>query len=122
MLKIFAAGQLGKDAVTRTQESSGATITSFSVGVKHRDGNTEWLSCSLKGKRAEDLVPHLKKGIGVAVEGEVYAEAWVDKSTKEIRSALRVWVNDLSFVGAKKDKKDEPATEEAHIEEPEPVA
>ena len=119
MLKIFAAGQLGKDAVTRTQESSGATITSFSLGVKRRDGNTEWLSCSLKGKRAEDLMQHLKKGIGVAVDGEVYAEAWVDKSTKEIRSALRVWVNDLSFVGAKKDK---PAREEAHIEEPEPVA
>jgi single-strand DNA-binding protein len=121
MLKIFAAGQLGKDAVLRAQETSGAPIASFSLGVKHR-GNTEWLSCSLMGKRAEDLAPHLKKGIGVAIEGDVYADAWVDKSTKEIRSVLRVWVNELSFVGPKKDKKEQPATEEAHNEEPEPVA
>src|SRR5262249_6303382 len=79
MLKVFAAGQLGKDAVTKTHESSGATITSFSLAAKRRDGNTEWLSCSLKGKRAEDLAPHLKKGIGVAIEGDVYSDAWVDK-------------------------------------------
>ena len=68
------------------------------------------------------MAPHLKKGIGVAIEGEAYPEAWVDKSTKEIRCALRVWVNDLSFVGPKKDKKDQPDKEEAQLEEPEPVA
>ena len=122
MVKIYAAGQLGKDAVTKTHESSGATITSFSLAVKRRDGNTEWLSCSLRGKRAEDLAPHLKKGIGVAIEGDPHPEAWVDKSTKEVRSALRVWVNDLSFVGPKKDKKEQLSSIDAHVEEPEPIA
>src|SRR5215472_3698473 len=117
MLKIFVAGQLGKDAVTRTQESSGATITSFSLGVKRWDGSTEWLSCSLRGKRAEDLAPHLKKGIGVAIEGDPHPDAWVDKSTKEVRSALRVWVNDLSFVGSKKDKKDQLSSIDDPVEE-----
>jgi single-strand DNA-binding protein len=117
MIKIFAAGQLGKDAMVRTQESSGAIIASFSLGVKQRDGNTVWLSCSLKGKRAEQLAPYLKRGNGLAIEGDVYAEAWIDKETKEIRSGLRVWVTELSFVGPKKEKTDDSATEET--EEPE---
>lgn len=120
MLKIFAAGQLGKDAVLTTQEQSGTRIATFSLGVRQR-GNTEWLSCSLIGKRAEDLAPHLKKGTGVAIEGDVYTEAWHDKSTKELRSALRVFVNELSFVGPKKDKKDQPATTEADPKELDPV-
>jgi single-strand DNA-binding protein len=120
MLKIFAAGQLGKDAVTRTHE--GATITSFSLGVKRWDGSTIWLSCSLRGKRAESLSPHLKKGIGVAIAGDGDTDAWLDKSTQDARSAMRVYVNDLSFVGPKKDKKDQPSSIDAPVEEPEPVA
>jgi len=118
MIKIFAAGHIGRNATSRTQEASGATITAFSLGVRRWDGNTEWLSCSLKGKRAEELLPHLKKGIGIAIEGDVYPEAWIDKETKEVRSALRVWVNDLSFVGR---KPDQPVTAEAQVEETEPV-
>jgi single-stranded DNA-binding protein len=118
MITIFTAGHIGRDATSRTQESSGATIATFSLAARRWDGSTEWLSCSLKGQRAEDLLPHLKKGTGIAINGEAYAEAWVDKETKEVRCGLRVWVTDLCFVGR---KPDQPVAGELRVEEPEPV-
>ena len=115
MIKIFTAGHIGRDATSRTQESSGDTIATFSLAATHANGNTEWFSCNLKGKRAETLLPHLKKGIGVAIDGEAYPEAWIDKETKEARCALRVWIHNLSFVGR---KPGQPGAEEVQVEEP----
>jgi single-stranded DNA-binding protein len=102
MVKVSTAGHIGRDAETRIQEESGETIATFSLAVRRRDDSTEWVRCSLKGKRAKALAPHLKKGVGVFVAGDVFADAWIDKETKELRSALSVYVTDLSFVtGAK---------------------
>ena len=44
------------------------------------------------------MAPHLKKGVGVFVSGDAYAEAWIDKETKEVRSCLRIYVTDLNFI------------------------
>jgi single-strand DNA-binding protein len=115
MIKIFAAGNIGRDATSRTQESTGDTIATFSLAAAHSNGNTEWLSCSLKGKRAEALLPHLTKGTGIAIEGETYPEAWIDQETKELRCRLRVWISNLSFVGR---KPEQSGAEEFPIEEP----
>jgi single-strand DNA-binding protein len=115
MIKIYTAGHIGRDATSRTQESSGDTIATFSLAATHANGITEWLSCNLKGKRAEALLPHLTKGTGVAIDGEAYPEAWIDKETKEVRCGLRVWIHNLTFVGR---KPDQPGAEEVHVEEP----
>lgn len=102
MVKVATAGHIGRDAPTRIQEESGKTIATFSLAVRRRDDTTEWVQCSLQGNRAEALAPHLKKGVGVFISGDVFADGWIDKDTKEVRTTLKVFVTDLTFVtGAK---------------------
>lgn len=73
MKTISIAGNLGKDAVTRTTQS-GDKVTSWSVAVEERNGQdkrTLWFDCSLWGKRGEALSQYLTKGTKVAVSGEL---------------------------------------------------
>ena len=106
MVKVSTAGHIGRDAETRIHEESGETIATFSLAVRRRDDSTEWVRCSLKGKRAKALAPHLKRGVGVFVSGDVYADAWIDKDSKAVRSALRIFVSDLNFVGGGRGKEE----------------
>lgn len=73
MKTISIAGNLGKDAVTRTTQS-GDKVTSWSVAVEERAGQekrTIWFDCTLWGKRGEALAQYLTKGTKVAVSGEL---------------------------------------------------
>src|SRR5574341_2529066 len=76
MLKLLVIGHLGKDAITNTT-TNGNSVINFSVahtekftdnqGVKKE--KTTWVDCSWwTDKHA--IVPYLKKGIQVYVEGQ----------------------------------------------------
>lgn len=92
MFQIMAAGNIGKDAVLRNTQS-GEPVCSFSIGCKVQKGreqSTEWLSCSIWGKRAQSLAPYLTKGVSVSVlgalttrehEGKTYLECRVSEVT-----------------------------------------
>jgi len=78
MLKLITIGHLGNDATIK--EWSGQTYAAFSVantesytdgqGVKHE--TTEWISCLKRVKDGSSaLVPLLKKGTKVYVEGQL---------------------------------------------------
>lgn len=64
--------RLGRDAEIRTTPS-GQPVASlslaFNFGLKGEDGNrpTQWVDAALWGKRAEVLVPYLKKGKQIVV-------------------------------------------------------
>ena len=95
MKSIAIAGNIGKDAVSRTTQS-GDNVTSWSVGVEERNGQdkrTIWFDCSLWGKRGESLGQYLTKGSKVAVSGEL--------STREHdgKTYLTVRVNEVSLQG-----------------------
>ena len=73
MKSITIAGNIGKDAVTRTT-NSGDKVTGWTVAVEERNGQdkrTLWFDCSLWGKRGETLAQYLTKGSKVAVAGEL---------------------------------------------------
>ncbi len=104
MKTITIAGNIGKDAETRTTQS-GDSVTSFNVAVEDRQGKekaTLWFTCSLWGKRGESLAQYLTKGSKVAVSG--------DLSTREHdgKTYLQVRVDQVSLMGGKPEGQREP--------------
>lgn len=99
MKSITIAGNIGKDAVTRTTPS-GDKVTSWSVAVEERNGQDKrsiWFDCTLWGKRGESLAQYLTKGGKVAVSGEL--------STRdhEGKTYLTVRVDQVTLQGGKPD-------------------
>jgi single-strand DNA-binding protein len=93
MKHITIAGGLTRDAELRRSQG-GDPILGFSVGVSEgRDKPSTYFDCSLFGKRAEALAPHLKKGSKVTVCG--------DFSTREHngKTYLQVRVSELTMQG-----------------------
>jgi single-strand DNA-binding protein len=99
MLQITAAGNVGKDAVLRNTQG-GDSVVSFSVGCKVQKGreqSTEWLSCSLWGKRGEALAQYLTKGAPVTVTGSLSTREHEGKTYLECR------VSEVALQGGKRD-------------------
>lgn len=103
MNKIIIRGRIGNDAEVRTTQG-GKTVASFSVAVDDGYGDnkrTEWMRCSLWGKRAEGgLVQYLTKGQEVLVEGKASVNAYVNKSG-EAKGSIDIFVGDLELIGKK---------------------
>lgn len=97
MKAIVIAGNIGKDAVTRTTQG-GDKITGWSVAVEDGFGQnkrTMWFDCSWFGGRGEKLAQYLTKGSKITVSG--------DFSTREHegKTYLQVRVNDVTLQGGK---------------------
>lgn len=95
MKSITIAGNIGKDAVTRTTQN-GDNVTSFSVAVEERQGQnkrTIWFDVAIWGKRGDSLSRYLTKGSRVAVAG--------DLSTREHegRTYLTVRADQITLLG-----------------------
>jgi len=99
MKSITIAGNIGKDAVTRTTPN-GEKVTGWSVAVEERNGQDRrsiWFDCTLWGKRGESLAQYLTKGGKVAVSGEL--------STRdhEGKTYLTIRVEQVTLLGGKPD-------------------
>jgi single-strand DNA-binding protein len=100
MKNITIAGNIGKDAVTRTIASSGDKVTSWSVAVEERNGQEKrslWFDCNLWGKRGEALAQYLTKGGKVAVAGELSTREHEGKTYLTIRA------DQVTLLGGKSD-------------------
>lgn len=78
---IQIAGHLGSDPTTRFT-TSGLKVTSFTVAVNIRKGETNvtnWYRVTIWGDRFDKMMPYLKKGSAVMVVGELRAEIYTDK-------------------------------------------
>lgn len=88
MLRTFAVGRLGKDAVHRATQS-GTDICSFSLAADVGFGDnkqTVWLDVSKFGKGAEGLSRILRKGSQVAVAGELSTREYEGKTYIQLRA------------------------------------
>lgn len=99
MKMICIAGRTGKPAELRRTQA-GDPVLAFSVAVDDGYGErkkTMWFDCSLFGKRAQSLEPHMPKGTAVTVSGEF--------STREFegKTYLQVRVNDVTLQGGRND-------------------
>lgn len=97
-------GNLARDAKINSTEK-GDSVGSFSVGVKSGYGDkavTNWINCSLWGKRADSLAPYLMKGQGVAISGELSLRKYKSKDGSE-GASMEVRVQDVTLIGKKED-------------------
>lgn len=99
MKAISIAGNIGKDAETRTTPN-GDKVTSWTVAVEDRAGKekgTFWFDCTLWGSRGEALAQYLTKGSKVAVSGELTRREY------EGKTYLGVNVSGVTLQGGKPD-------------------
>ncbi len=98
-------GRLARDCEQRFTQG-GMAICSFSVAVDYGFGDkkgTNWLRCSLFGKRAEGGLPqYLKKGAQVAISGELRISEYDDKDGNK-RTSVDVSVDKLDLIGGRGD-------------------
>jgi single-strand DNA-binding protein len=98
-------GNLARDAKINSTEK-GDSVGSFSVGVKSGYGDkavTNWINCSLWGKRADSLAPYLMKGQGVAISGELSLRKYKSKDGSD-GASMEVRVQDVTLIGSKEDR------------------
>lgn len=88
MKSITIAGNIGKDAQTRTTQG-GDKVTSWTVAVEDRQGQdkrTIWFDCNLWGARGEKLAEYLTKGGKVAVSGDLSTREHEGKTYLSVRA------------------------------------
>lgn len=97
-------GRLGADADLRTTQS-GEKVLGFrvanDVGYGERK-TTQWVDCSLWGRRAESLVEYMTKGKMVVISGEVTLREF-EKRDGTRGAGLAVRVNEVDFTGGSRD-------------------
>lgn len=102
MNKITATGRLAADAEMR-YTPGGDPILNFRIGSDIGYGankTTNWFACSIFGKRAEGLAPHLMKGQQVTVFGSLTLREWTNKEgIKQISPDIRV--DEVVLMGGK---------------------
>jgi single-strand DNA-binding protein len=93
-------GRLGADGELRTTQS-GEKVLGFrvanDVGFGERK-TTQWVDCSIWGRRAESLAPHLTKGKGVVISGEVQLREY-EKRDGTRGAQMSVRVAEIDFMG-----------------------
>lgn len=95
-------GNLGQDGELKFT-GQGTPLLSFSVAVSYfdKEKKTQWVRCSLFGKRAESLAPMMLKGTTVFVRGALVLREYEAKG--ERKTSLECNVDDVEFVGSKGD-------------------
>lgn len=121
-MKATIIGRLGRDAELR-HTPTGDSILAFSVAEDIGFGSskkTQWVNCSLWGKRGEGkLGDFLKKGQQVVVFGQVTLRQYPGRDGSP-KTSLECYVTDVVLVGGKRDSR-APA-EAAEQQEPAAVA
>lgn len=110
----FFVGRVGGDAET-TYTPQGVAVTKFSMAIDNgKDSEGEkreatWIKAVIWRERGEKLQPHIKKGIVVAVSGDISCRAWNDKNNQEARCQMEVNVDKFTFGGSSNGERTESA-------------
>jgi single-strand DNA-binding protein len=121
--KVILVGRLTRDAEVRTF-ASGSKVANFGFCVNNRkkdDSTGTWsddpvyLECSAFGKTADLVDQYLKKGSQAYLEGHLKLETWADKTSGEKRSKLKIVVDHVQFLDARRGGDDDH-----HHSQPEP--
>lgn len=124
MNRVCLTGRLGRDPDVRST-ASGNTVLGFSLAVSERRRNqqtgqwedcTNWVNCTVFGKRAEALASILTKGMLICVEGRLRWSQWERDGQK--RSAIDVVVTEIVIPSLPK-AEDGGAEPQAQREQPE---
>ncbi len=107
--RVIIVGNVGKDAEMR-YTPSGVPVTSFSIAVNRRwtsangeqQEKTTWFRVTCWRKLAETAAQYVKKGKLLLVEGEVEAQAYIDREGAA-RGTLELTATTFKFLGGRSD-------------------
>ena len=117
MNKVILMGRLTRDPEVRySQGAQGTAIARYSLAVNRsykRDGepDADFINVVAFGNRGEFAGKYFKKGMMVAVVGELRISSFNDKDGNK-RWSTDVVVTEQHFCGSKQDNQQAPATEE----------
>lgn len=103
MFRAIIIGNLGADA--RVENNNGRPFVSFNVGHNDRytdaEGNvketTQWISCALNGDGGK-LLPYLKKGKAVYVEGRASTRVFSSEKLRRMVAGVNISVDHLELL------------------------
>lgn len=101
---VAIIGNVGKDPEMRFT-TSGKPVTSFSVAVNSKYGETEtteWFNVVAWNKLAETCNQYLEKGKQIYADGRLQTQTWESESGKHYKTELIA--NRVLFLGAKQAK------------------
>lgn len=106
MIKLFAVGNVGKDAVVN--EVNGKKVMNFTVAhtEKYKDNQgvqqskTTWMECDYWATNT-NVAPYIKKGTLICIEGQPESRAY-QTATGECRSSLRVRIERIQLLSSPK--------------------
>jgi len=125
--RIIIVGNVGRDAEMR-YTPSGVPVTSFSVAVNRRwnsatgeqQEKTTWFRVTCWRKLAETAGQYVKKGQRILVEGEVEAQAYIDREGTP-RGTLELTASNFKFLSARAEAGESPGAGAGIGEEEFPV-
>jgi single-strand DNA-binding protein len=120
--KVILIGRLTRDPEVRTF-SNGGRVAKFGFAVNNRKKNSqtgEWeddpvfLDCEAfnrgeTGKMADTVERYLKKGSQAFLEGHLQLDRWDDKTTGEKRQKLKIVIDMMQMLDARRDGGGPPA-------------
>ncbi|MDX8383261.1 MAG: single-stranded DNA-binding protein [Ghiorsea sp.] len=120
-MNLYAfTGRLTRDCERRVTQG-GMTICSFSVAVDFGYGDnkgTNWIRCSLFGKRAEGGLPqYLIKGAQVAISGELRIGEYETREGIK-KTSVDVNISDLTLIGSKQDNQAQSQQPQQNYQQP----
>lgn len=107
--RAILSGNLTREPDLR-ETASGMAVLNFGIAVNDRRKNpktNEWedypnfIDCTMFGNRASSVSKYLAKGMKVIIEGKLRWNQWEKDGQK--RSKLEVVVDELEFMGPKRD-------------------
>jgi len=108
---ITIVGRLTRDLNGSDQREyaftpNGQARANISIAVnRSRKQGDQWVDeanyfdVTIWGKSAENLLPYLKKGTRVGVEGYLKQDRWQDKTTGQTRSRVSIVANNIQLLG-----------------------
>lgn len=103
---VIMIGRLTKDPEVRYSQGNNQTaIARYSIAVNRRfkkDGqpDADFFDCTAFGKQAEFAEKYLKKGVKIALQGELQNNNYTDKDGNHVHSQ-RIIVNTTEFTESK---------------------
>ena len=112
--RVTIAGHLTRDPEIKFLAGE-KTVGSFGIACNRtwknaageKQEETTFVECTAWGRTAELVGQYLKKGDPAYVEGRLTQETWEDKKDGSKRSKTKVTVDNVQFLGAKKERGEE---------------
>ncbi len=106
--RVILIGNLTRDPELRytPQGTAVADLRLAVTTVRGRSGSerkeeTLFIDCTVWDRQAETCSEYLAKGRPVLVEGRLIEDQWQDKETGERRSRIKVYVQNVQFLGSR---------------------